>query len=417
MMNLREISNNYLNTAFSKVFVFFSSFIASIITARVLGPELRGQYAYIGSSSSILCVIVGLAFFQIYPNLIKKKYSLDLMNRFFSNSILMFGSSTTLFFIGICLFRLDGDITIIGTFAILLSFSSNARQIMMIERINTRNRIDNLVAVARVLALALILVLRLKPYISLLILLYAIEAFYVVCFFIIFRPKFAIDFSLMKYCFSQCFYPLATAIFLVVNYQIDIVILKQFRPLYEVGIYSLAVTICNFLWLIPDSMKEVLFNRNTKRDAIKSIIISVKLSNYIVVFGSICFIFLGRAIIDQFWGRDFVEAYSSTVILFFGIIPMISFKMINTLYISRGEQKLAFVTLAVAAAANVALNLLLIPSYGAVGAACSSAISYSFSGIIYLRRFTKEYKLNIFEVLLLSRDDIAVIREGVKNAR
>ena len=194
------------------------------------------------------------------------------------------------------------------------------------------------------------------------------------------------------------------------NYNIDIIILKQLSSSYSVGLYSIAVNLANMLWLIPDAFKDVLFNKTSKNDSINEIVLSTKLNLYLNIIITIGFIILGKQFINFMYGKEFIEAYNSTVILFIGCMVMIIYKLIHPLYIALGKQTLIFNILLASVFINIILNYILIPKFDIIGAAIASVCSYTICGIVFLIIFCKQYNVQISRFFVFNNDEINMFK-------
>lgn len=68
---------------------------------------------------------------------------------------------------------------------------------------------------------------------------------------------------------------------------------------------------------------------------------------------------------------------------------MIFYKIINTLYISIGEQKISCFILFISTVINIILNFIMIPIWGGIGAALSSVFSYAVCGVFLCTNFVR----------------------------
>ena len=82
-------------------------------------------------------------------------------------------------------------------------------------------------------------------------------------------------------------------------------------------------------------------------------------------------------------------------LIIFGIIPMSINYCFGTLITASGNMKLLNKIAASSLFLNIILNLFLIPQYGAYGAALSSLITQSFSGIFQVGFAVKLFKLKV----------------------
>ncbi len=90
--------------------------------------------------------------------------------------------------------------------------------------------------------------------------------------------------------------------------------------------------------------------------------------------GAIGILVIGMPLLSLF-GSEFVIGYPAMFVLVFGLLVRASTGPIEIMLTMLGHQNLVAVTLAVAMAVNIVLNLLLIPPYGLMGAAIATTLS------------------------------------------
>ncbi|PIC70808.1 hypothetical protein CSV77_05715, partial [Sporosarcina sp. P16b] len=211
--------------------------------------------------------------------------------------------------------------------------------------------------------------------------------------------------------------PMLTALLITFNYSIDIIFLKSLASPYELGIYATAVGLINYFWLVPDAFKEVLVSRVARSNSIKPIILSIKASLFSTIIIIIAFYVLGSTAIKLMYGEQFSEAYDITLILSYGAISMIFYKMIGTVFLAEGRRWFYFLTLFLSVVINVIANMFAIPKYGMYGAAVSTVISYSICGLTFLIYFMKVKKLSIWETTIISYTEIQQFKSLIKGEK
>jgi len=404
------LDNDYFITTLKKLVLILFGILYSIILNRYLGLKLRGEFEYLVSIVALLSLAMSFGIAQSYPYFkrhksseipnMKQKY----LNVFFLQFII-YGLLTMVF--------LAFDTELIYILIVLLISTnvlvSQLGTIMLVENIRYRVWTYILNSFIRIVILFLMF-LFLTPYLIYIIILLLIHD----CFFIFayliklkliphplaFDKKFT--YSVVKF----GFFPMLTSLLAIMNYKIDIVILKQMVSLEEIGLYATGVLLASYAWLLPDIFKEVIFSRTSKNDSVSSICFSLRVSMFSVIVITLSILLLGEQLLFFLYGIDFVDAYLVTLMIFSAIPGMMFYKIISPLYTAKGMNKFRFYVLLLSVISNVILNFILIPFYGIYGAAFASVVSYSTSGIIFLINFKKMYNLRYREILFLSLDDI-----------
>jgi len=174
----------------------------------------------------------------------------------------------------------------------------------------------------------------------------------------------------------------AVAGFIII--QSDILMIRHFKDDAETGIYSIAATLAFLLISIPQSTGKVLFpyisrlEHNEGGDGTDIAIIYCRITFLITLSVAFVAIILAPFMISFVYG----EAYSESVLPFVILASAIALSgyvfVLDAQLYAREQIWVATICSALAASLNIALNIYLIPHYGAVGAAITSFISYLF---------------------------------------
>jgi O-antigen/teichoic acid export membrane protein len=160
----------------------------------------------------------------------------------------------------------------------------------------------------------------------------------------------------------------------------DILVLKHLSGSHETGVYSVAVSLVDMLYLLPTAVGVVLFpalsvasdpeNRwHITRTALLH-------TAWIMATGAAMLMLWGRPIIALLFGHGFAAAYPMLAIL---AVAMVFYGLNNVVSIhlsAVGLPSFAVWVSAVAFAVNLGLNLIWVPRFGGVGAAASSLVAY-----------------------------------------
>lgn len=376
---------------------------------------MKGQYAYILNYVGILALILNLGIGQSYTFFRKnigERVKQDYVNIFYYQLYIYI-----LIILIINLFLNNKVLNIILVASILAQFNSQVAFMALVININKRNVITIFTTLLYTITLFYIYFFTEKN-LEYVIIAYVFRVIVDIVIIIIknqiYPTTIFIDVKFLKKILKFSFFPMVTSLLIVFNYSIDIIILKQFVSFNELGIYSVGVALAGMLWLIPDAFKDVLFNRTAKNDSIEQVKFGIKFNVYLSTIIIIGFTLFGKQFLNIIYGQEYIGAYSVSLLLFLGCIPMIFFKMINTLYISIGNQKFAFYILMIAVFGNIIANYLLIPIRGIEGAAIASVISYSICGIIFLVSFIKKYNIKAKDIIFLNVNERSKLKSILK---
>lgn len=376
--------NKYYVAIICKILVIFTTFLSTIFINRGLGVQDKGIYAYIINLVEMLYLFFGFGFGQVYATYKKQ-------NDEKARGILIFLSlvhSLIVFlavFIAI-IFKMNviKIICILTSLAVLKNITS---MIAVIEDSIKRNIIQ---ASCNIFYLLILMILYFNNLINIksIIIIYALnDLIRIILLFILYkmRPSFSVvSKKYLKDIYLKGFLTMIVMVLITANYSLDIIMLKNISTSIETGLYSVAVTFSNMMFIIPDALKEVLFGESTKKDFNKNYVIkAIKISIIIYFLIFLCFIIFGNYAILIMYGKDFSKSYYLTIILFIGTFFMIFFKILQPIYISNGKQLKISFFLSISILINIVLNNILIRNYDSMGAAFASLISYMFCGGIF----------------------------------
>jgi O-antigen/teichoic acid export membrane protein len=171
----------------------------------------------------------------------------------------------------------------------------------------------------------------------------------------------------------------------LIGYRIELFVLDHYRGLAEVGIYSIAMQAAEAMWLVPAAVATAVTgpavheraDRAARliRDACgRGLLYTVVLA---LAVGS-----LAPFVVPFLFGDDFRGAMRPLALLLPGVVAYAPVSILVVyLSVRRGRPKLSLLVSAVGLAVTTAMSFVLIPRYGAAGAAGASAIGYAAGGL------------------------------------
>ena len=223
-----------------------------------------------------------------------------------------------------------------------------------------------------------------------------------------------VDFKLFYQVIKFGIVPMLSLFLVKINYSVDILFLEHMVSAKELGYYSFAATIINYVWLLPDAFKEVLFSKSAKKFDKDSISLTSQISLGSVLCCLVGFILLGKILTNIFYGSEFLPSYNVTVILILGAFSMSIFKLLGVVLVSQGKRGVHFTALAISAIINIIANLWSIPKWGMYGAAWSSVISYTVCAMVLIPYFCKLFKFNPVNLFIPSMSSVKMLISKVK---
>jgi O-antigen/teichoic acid export membrane protein len=195
------------------------------------------------------------------------------------------------------------------------------------------------------------------------------------------------------------------------NYRLDVILLGNFRDLREVGLYSLAVSLGEFIWYIPSASAMVIFPRTSAsvEGASRFTPQVFRVTAALTFFAAGCLAALSQWLIVLVFGGAFRASVSPLLLLLPGIVCLGAAKVLSADLSGRGLPQYNALGSLLTLVVTVGLDLLLIPIYGMNGAAVASTLAYFVTLIYTLCAYARLAGVRISELLRLDREDLRAV--------
>jgi O-antigen/teichoic acid export membrane protein len=208
----------------------------------------------------------------------------------------------------------------------------------------------------------------------------------------------------------------ATAVFIMqLNYRMDILMLKKMSTLEEVGFYSLATQVAEQLWHLPYAVELIILSRSantTNHHALHRTVASIfRISLLIGIAGSVIVFFIAPPLVPLVFGEEYLPSVTMIRTILPGIFVLIAFRILNSRITGMGKPQIAIWAFAPALVVNFALNLILIPKYGGIGAAWSTNVSYTLGSVIFIASYSRMTGMSLADIFTFRKCDFLFIRE------
>jgi O-antigen/teichoic acid export membrane protein len=192
------------------------------------------------------------------------------------------------------------------------------------------------------------------------------------------RPR--LDWAMLRTVFRRASPIMLTMLLALAIYNADVLYLRSFRGLSDVGLYLAAYALINFLGplgnVLTVSLLPVLGRTRNARDVQVALyhtamarVVAIGLP--LAVGGAL----LGGSIIDVVFGASFAPAGPVLALLIWSIPLLLARSVLMAVLISEGRPDLVLRITALAAGLNLGLNLLAVPLFGMFGAAVVTVLS------------------------------------------
>ncbi len=402
----------------SQAFIFLSS----IFVIRQLGPELRGYYAFLGIIGFFLVPIFSFGFLSGMGYYISSKKYLP---RDITKSVIVIAFLRSLIIIIAVLllkyFNLLGEtgnklsvwylLPVILTFPLNMMKESFHRLLLADSQYTKANTLNIVYSVVSPLLVFLLVVVFKMNFIGVVIAIVISNIINFILTIISVNKLYAVtnlqkpyNKLFVKEVFSYGIKGWIGDIAVTTNNRVDQLILSYFLTPASLGIYSICGTIGQMLWILPGSIRQILFNKNAamEKDADRRTL-TAKYHAFFMITGlfiTILFVVLSDFIVKLLYGNAFLSAVVPLQIYLVGTGVYIG-TMVLTKYFAGAKQVIinSYIQL-FSAIIGLVTAFLLIKDYGIVGAAISSSLSYIASYCLALY-FFKDFKLIINGFVLL----------------
>ena len=413
----------------TNVFSMVLAMLAGIIIARRLGPDLRGYYGLIIFSVSIL-----VSFGQLgTPTAIvyftgRSKYPKEEILTFILVASLSIGSLLAITFLILYPMipgkwaNINREIMLIGIASTPFFFLQNfvSRFLLSMMKVRQSNLV-NLIRSSLYLILVLILLLLLKGDLKASVISYSasiITASLIAIFVFTkdIKPALRIRSELVRDAFKYGFkaYMINTLNFL--NYRLDIFLIQHFLSTSELSFYQIAVGLSEKLWYIPNALSAILFPTLLMQKEFSTKLTEkvCRHSIFIMFIASIPVIIFARTLIALFYGNPYLPTVSALYSILLGIVLYPIFKFLTVDFAAREKLGIGIGASLAGVIVNLALNILLIPRYGIVGAGIATSVSYSLMSLILITTFTHVNKASLKDIILIKKEDFNDYRGLIK---
>lgn len=181
----------------------------------------------------------------------------------------------------------------------------------------------------------------------------------------------------------------------------------------QVAFYAIAISVAEQLKLIPEGIGTALFPQLAGMSEPSAGSLTAAVSRHSLIWTVACVLLLAPAapfLIPFLYGA----AYEASVLPFLILLPAVAlltvFRVPTRYFAATAKQGITISVFATSAAVNIALNLLLIPQYGVLGAAMATLASYVLESILITFLFLKASGQKVSAVLIFRRDDLEPYR-------
>ena len=219
----------------------------------------------------------------------------------------------------------------------------------------------------------------------------------------------------------------AGRILLLGNYRLDLWILGAVAGARELGLYSVAVAWSSSLFFLPTTLTAVQrpdLVRASPDDAVRRASVIFRRTILLTVVPVIVMIVAAPFLCGTLMGQEFDDSVDDLRVLTLGVFGVVALKLLGNAITAQRKPGLASIGIAAGFICTIVLDVVLIPRYGALGAAVASSIAYTLGGAIVafvfvraLRGRARDLVPRGSDVKSLARIGLSLLRRGKRSIR
>jgi O-antigen/teichoic acid export membrane protein len=198
----------------------------------------------------------------------------------------------------------------------------------------------------------------------------------------------------------------------VLNYlvsRISFFVLGCYREAADLGVYSVAVAVCETILLIAGSISLVQYVKVSNMGncpLVKELSAKLAIVSALVTFiGAALLVIIPSSVLSSIFGNGFAEAKKIILILSLGIVALGFGTVLSHYFGGIGEYRINVTANMIGLVVCVVGNLFLVARFGIIGAAIATTLSYCTIVIFTVLKFFQSAHINP-QQLKLTKDDL-----------
>jgi O-antigen/teichoic acid export membrane protein len=189
----------------------------------------------------------------------------------------------------------------------------------------------------------------------------------------------------------------------LLNYRIELYVLKAFRGVDAVGVYSVSISLAELLWIVPSAFATVTIASavsSSDQDAVAAISQGVRAAIASTAVFGLALAAVAPFAIPLVFGDRFNGATVPLLILVPGVVAFAPGQLLAVYFSIRlGQMRIPLGVAVLSAVLTAVLAILLIPPLGLEGAALATAIGYTVSMLIEAILFSRRAGIGLGELI------------------
>jgi O-antigen/teichoic acid export membrane protein len=192
----------------------------------------------------------------------------------------------------------------------------------------------------------------------------------------------------------------------------DVLVLNFYAGSSAVGQYSLATSLAEKVWILDSSVAQVTLHDVIRSSAREAGLLVAKTSRnvlFLAAGGCLALAVVAPWLVPALFGEEFAASIAPLWLLLPGVLAIAVARPISSYFYGQmGRPQITSAVSILTAVVGIAAYLILVPPFGAAGAALGSSIAYVVPVIAYVPLFRRATGLTARETFLINRADLAM---------
>lgn len=194
------------------------------------------------------------------------------------------------------------------------------------------------------------------------------------------------------------------------TYKMDYWFMDHYYGKITLGVYSLASSLAQMLWIIPNSMGQVLYSEISSEPQTQALprryLRLAPAVMYITFFGALAGGILSYYLLPLLFGREFSQSFLPLIVFLPGCILFAHSTALASINAGRGRFKMNYYGSIIGFAMSILLYPFCISSYGMLGGAAASSLIYAVQVVYYTFSFARCEHVTVKELFLIRWNEL-----------
>ncbi|QXH33362.1 lipopolysaccharide biosynthesis protein [Pseudomonas muyukensis] len=179
------------------------------------------------------------------------------------------------------------------------------------------------------------------------------------------------------------------------------------------GHYAMASAAAELLLIVPEAVTTPLMKRLLQQDTGMERLtpLALRLTATVMLGACLGMALIGQWLIVTLFGADYAPAYPALLALLPGLLGLCYASILRLDLLGKNRPGTVSLLMGAGAALNLLLNVLLIPTWGIVGAAAASSIAYLAVTVAMLALYCRLSGVPVARTLIILPSDLAPLRQ------